>query len=124
MSNNCRYRAMKKPMGRAYQKIIFDQHRECRGCTHAASIYSDSDGQPELDWTPHSSEDEGPSGLHPSSESEMDNESEIDNESQVKRDSSTPLGDVEPDDLQSKATAQNSIRETHLLRVPKSMQWK
>ena len=59
MIYNCRSRARKKRIGRVYEKIRFDQHRECRGCTHADSTDSDSDGPPELDWTPHNSEDEG-----------------------------------------------------------------
>ena len=63
-----------------------DQHRECRGSTHVDSTDSDLDGPPELDWTPHNSEDEGPPGLHPLSESE------INDESQDERELSTPLG--------------------------------
>ena len=91
-----------------FRRFEFDQHRECRGCTHAGDVDSDSDGPPELDWT-HSSEDEGPPGLHPSSESENERES------QDERESPTHFGDIEPEDLLDKAIARNSVRETLLV---------
>ena len=75
MINNCWTPSRLRRRGKLFQKLKFDQHRECRGCTHAGDIESDSDGPPELDCT-HNSEDEGPSGLHPSSESEIHNESQ------------------------------------------------
>ena len=87
-----------------FQKIKFDQHRECNGCTHADSTGSDADGPPELDWTPHNSDDAGPPGLHPSTD-EHDSESE--DESQDERDDAAPLGHNE-----TKTIAQYSARET------------
>ena len=74
MLNNCRTRSKLRRRGKVFQKIKFDQHRECRGCTHVGDIESHSDVPSELDWAPHNSEDEGPPGPHPSSESEIDNE--------------------------------------------------
>ena len=116
MINNCRTRSKLRQRGKWLQKIKFDQHRECRGCTHAGDIESDSDGPPELDWT-HNSEDEGPPSLHPSSESE------IGYGSQDERVLSTPL-DIEPEDSQSKTIARNCIREFFCQHRSKSLHWK
>ena len=90
--------------------IKFDQHRECRSCTNVDNADSDSDGPPDLDWTPNNSEDEGHPGLHTSSESETNYESDIDSQSHTERDTSVPLGR----DSMSIAIAQGSGRETLL----------
>ena len=43
MINNCRQRNRKRRSGRAFDKIKFDQHRQC-GCTDADDVDSDQDG--------------------------------------------------------------------------------
>ena len=93
-------------------KNKFDQHRECNGCTHADDIDPESDEPPELDWTPHNSGDEGPPGLHPSSDehnSDVQHTSDSEDESQREREGSAPL-----ERKSQKTTAQNSSRETLL----------
>ena len=77
-------------------KIKFDQHRECTGCTHANDTDPESDDPPELNWTPHNSDDEGPPGLHPSSdehnsEVQHTSDSEDEDELQGEREGSAPL---------------------------------
>jgi len=102
---NCRNRAKSRRIGRPHMRIKFDQHRECNGCTHAGDTDPESDEPPELDWTPHNSDDEGPPGLHPSTN---ENTSESGSESQGEREVAAPLGKSQH------TTAQNSSRETLL----------
>ena len=89
MIYNRRDRAERKFIGRPHQKIRFDQHRECNGCTHAGDTDPESDEPPELDWTLHNSDDEGPPGRHPSSDEHI---SESEDESQEERNVSAPFG--------------------------------
>ena len=109
MINNCRQRNRKRRNGRAFDKIQSDKHREC-GCDNAGNVDTDQDGPPDLDWTPHNSEDEGPPGLHSPSESDTNHEPDIDSQSQDERDTSAPLGC----NYMSKTTAQRFARETLL----------
>jgi hypothetical protein len=107
MINNCRQRNRNIQKGRAFDKIQFDQHRQC-GCTNADNVDSDSDGPPGLDWTPPNSDnddDERPE-LHPSSASESDHESDVYSQSQGEREGSAPL-----ERESQKTTAQHSSRE-------------
>ena len=90
-------------------KIKFDQHRECTGCTHADDIDPESDEPPELDWTPRNSDDEGPPGLHPSSDehsSDVQHSSDSEDESHGEREGSAPL-----ERKSQNTTAQNSSSE-------------
>ena len=82
-------------------KIKFDQHRECNGCTHAGNVVPESVEPPELDWTPHNSDDKGCPGLHPSTN---ENTSESEEESQGEREVAARLGQSQI------TTAQNSSR--------------
>ena len=108
MVNNCRQRNRKKRRGKAFSKIKFDQNKQCR-CTDEDNVDDDSDGPPELDWTPPNSDnddDERPE-LHTSSGSECDHESDVDDQSQDEREDA-PLGPSQT------TTAQNSSREALL----------
>ena len=92
MINNCRQRNKKRRAGRAFDKIKFDQHREC-GCTKEDNVDSDQDGPPGLDWTPPNSDnddDERPE-LHTSSGSGSDHEPDIDSQSQDEHDDDAHL---------------------------------
>jgi hypothetical protein len=109
MIYNCRKQTKSRRKGRPHMKIKLDQHRECNGCTHAGDTDPESDEPPELDWTNHNSDDEGPPGLHPSSDehnSDVQHNSDSADESQRERDETAPLG------YRSQiTTAQNSSRE-------------
>jgi hypothetical protein len=109
MIYNYRNRAKNRRRGRPNMKIKFDQHRECTGCTHADDIDPESDEPPELDWTPRNSDDEGPPGLHPSSDehsSDVQHSSDSEDESHGEREGSAPL-----ERKSQNTTAQNSSRE-------------